>query len=241
MQHTNGFLIRSACPSDCNAVVALEERVWKRLGVKPITPRLFREWARAHQEGLLLAFEGKELRGYTYVEYVHFNPHSLAAPAWDELVRTQHTRAHHTPSGNAVFGASVAADPPGKGAGQALLERVISLSIAQRKEYLITFSRMPGFSSYMALAREHGAREEEATLARSYGVLSMRLLGSEAIGPARGFHVPSHLPSVDMKDPVMGLFATALGMSFFDVVPTVDSDPQSSNLAALMVRSFSYS
>lgn len=241
MQHANGFRIRSACLSDCNAVVALEKRVWKRLGVKPITPRLFREWARAHQEGLLLAFEEEKLRGYTYIEYVNFDPQSLTSPGWDEFVRTQHTRAHHTPCGNAVFGASVATDPPGGGVGHALLEKVIALSIAQRKEYLITFSRMPGLASYMALARERGVNEEEAVLSRSYGVLSMRLVGGKTVGPAARFTVSSHIPPLAAKDPVMGLFATALRMSFFDVVPAAGDDPQSCGLAALMVRSFSYS
>lgn len=236
------MLVRNVEEGDCEAVVALERRVWEKVGVGGISREIFRRWVDAHKEGFLVAMAGEVLLGYAYSEIVHFEPEIVATPEWRALVRTGHTTSHHDPAGNTLFGVSIATDPPGTGVGKLLLEKTMELGVATQKKYLITLSRIPGLFGFMNRVRGDATNphrdDSEEMLARYYALLSMRLVGG-AVSPELGtLTIPSTVPPVVERDQVLCRFAYITKMALYEVMQSSFEDPESCNFAALMVHRF---
>ena len=140
------IIVRQVRESDCEQVISLEKNVWGKIGVISMSEELFHSWLNTHGEGFLVAVGNNTILGYTYNEIVEFDEYTVHTPAWQKLTREYYLRSHHNPTGNALFGISLATDPPNTGTGKYLLKAVRDLIENKKLEYWVTLARIPGLS-----------------------------------------------------------------------------------------------
>jgi hypothetical protein len=227
-----GFEVRSAVERDVARLAELDASAFADAGMGYYGETHARCWFEVNPEGLLIAArEGVDV-ACCYSQYVDFAPGDAVRLTTDaEFTDSAFTRATHRPRGNSIHVVTVSSTAPG--GRRALFEALRYQLLAQGREFLLLFSRLPGLRDYcQPAAQVEGLGLER--VARWYVVQCASLFGEAAVWPGVT-HEPLPLPPPAGPDPVLNKYLRDRGAAVAAVMADWIEDPASCNCGALVV------
>lgn len=227
-----GFEVRSAVEGDVARLAELDARAFDGAGMGHYGESHARCWFEVNPEGLLIAARDGVDVACCYSQYVDFSPADAARLTTDaEFTDSAFTRATHRPGGNSIHVVTVSSTAPG--GRRALFEALRYQLIAQRREFLILFSRLAGLRDY-CLASADGVALGMERVSRWYVAQCASLFGGGAIWPSVGREALT-LPLPPAPDPVLNKYLRDRGAEVAAVMVDWIEDPASCNCGALVV------
>ena len=234
----SGIEVRSATPADVARMAELDRQAFAGLGMGYYGESYVRCWMEVNPEGLLIAWQGATAVACCYSQYVDFSPAAVGHLATDsEFTDSAYTRRTHRPDGNSIQVVTVSSIAPG--GRRALFEALRLQLVAQRRAYLLLFSRLAGFDEYCRKLTERGTDVgslSQPQLASWY----VQQCASRFVGPGRvwaevGGGEESGLPPPTAPDPVLNKYLKDPGAAVAAVLEGWIEDPASRNCSALVV------
>jgi hypothetical protein len=193
-------------------------------------------WLEVNPEGLLLASRDGTAVACCYSQYVDFSPEDVSLLTTDAaFTDSALTRKTHRPEGNSIHVVTVSSIAPG--GRRALFEALMRQLVAQKRAYLILYSRLAGLRDYCRALTEQGVDVESLGLkivARWYVAQCAALFGGARLWP--GVQRESlALPPPGAPDPVLNKYLKDRGAEVAAVLVDWIEDPASCNCSALVV------
>lgn len=228
--------VRTACEEDIPRLAELEKQKFVDAGMEVYDEKFFRNWLKVNPTGFLVSCkENGEVVGYTYQQCVDFDFDAIPRlTTYNEFTDHGHTVRTHRWEGNTIHGMSAVAVAP---QGVYQIFKVIEQQMTeQKRKYIITGARIPGFDAFWKQAVKNGALASDVSkmaAAQSYVGQCVRLFG--------GFLWESFpkdvvdLPKPVRPDPVMNKWLKHEGFGVAAVLPNWMDDPRSHDFGVLMV------
>ena len=233
----SAFTVRPVRRNDLSALAALEQRIWRPLATPALSENDFRAWHEEDSPYFLLAEDEAGVCAYTFARQIRFSYTPADIAAFHRIGEHGVSTYPHDPNGNSIYGISIASER--KGAGGALIRYRHEALEANRVPFIIGFSRLAGFASYLQSAEEaiKGLPDDPNAIALWYAHECARRSSMRSWGRCRA-QPQVALPPVPTPDPVLGFHARHTRYGILDVVPGYLPDPESRNYGVSILSGY---
>src|ERR1700733_13666999 len=160
-----GFEVRAATERDGPRMAELDRLAFGAAGMGHYGESHVRCWLEVNPEGLLVASRDGTAVACCYSQYGDFSPEAVSLLTTDAaFTDSALTRKTHRPEGNSIHVVTVSSIAPcGR---RALFAALMRQLVAQKRAYLILFSRLAGLRDYCLMLAEKGVDVDALGLQR---------------------------------------------------------------------------
>jgi hypothetical protein len=229
------YTIRDVRYSDLPILAAIERQRWTREKTPILSLKTLEEWYGYKSPFFLVADSGNSIDGFYYGMQVSFSlEHIEAFTSTDARTNQGYTTHVHNPSGNSVYGVTIATTAPE--AGVSLNVEVHRRLHEMRAAYFIGFSRLVHLNKYFqSIEAYHDGKMPypEQEIAFWYAYQTMKLLGAR-VWEEHALVPELHLPLPRRPDTVLKFHVQNTRIGLLRVVSDYMHDPKSRNYGAFI-------